>query len=129
MRQLLFGLLAIFVASCAPRVSTKLTKTYPALDSRQEVTVLGLKEDVPPNATVLGTVRVSDSGFSVDCGWDAVIEKAKIAARKAGGNMIKITDHTPPNVLLSTCDMISAQILRVETTTPPKAKQDGSTSE
>ncbi len=91
--------------------------------------MLGLKEEVPANATFLGTVRVSDTGFSIDCGWDAVIEKAKIAARKAGGNMIKITDHTPPSVLLSTCDMISAQILRVETSTPPKTKQDGTISE
>jgi hypothetical protein len=102
MKLLLFGLLAIFIAACAPRVSTKLTKTYPALDSRQEVTVLGLKEDVPPNATVLGTAGVSDSGFSVDCGWDAVIEKAKIAARKAGGNMIKITAPPPSHLLMIT---------------------------
>jgi len=42
-----------------------------------------------------------------------VVETAKEAARKAGGNVVKITKHTPPN-LGSTCHRIEGRILLVE---------------
>ncbi|MBK8884482.1 MAG: hypothetical protein IPN67_19635 [Bacteroidales bacterium] len=106
------GIMAL--SSCAPKISTTVNKNYPALDYREEVMVFGLQDSVPANSEVLGVIKVGDPGFASDCGWDVVIDKAKIEARKAGGNAIKITEHIPPSALGSSCHRITAKILKVE---------------
>ena len=78
----------------------------------EEVKVIGLKDPMPAHAEEIGSVKIGDSGFSTDCGWDIALEKAVNEARKKGGNAIKIIKHTPPN-MGSTCHRITALILRV----------------
>ncbi|MGV9011943.1 MAG: hypothetical protein ACOH13_05060 [Flavobacteriales bacterium] len=113
MKQVLIGMVAISMVACAPKVRTTLAKTYPTLDFKQKVSVIGISEEVPQDAIVIGSVKVGDSGFSTNCGWDVVIEKAKMEARKVGGNALKITEHKPPG-LSSSCDQITATILKVQ---------------
>src|SRR5450759_405719 len=103
----------IAMCSCNPKISTSLTKNYPPLDYKQEVVVIGLDGQVPNNSEELGEVKIGDSGFSTNCGYEIVIEKAKLEARKIGGNAIKITEHRPPTVM-NPCHRISARILRIE---------------
>lgn len=114
MKRLIFGLLLTSLVACSPKVTTKLAKTYPALDYKEEVTVIGITEETPQTATEIGTVKIGDTGFSTNCGWDVVIEKAKMEARKSGGNVLKIIEHTPPSMMGSSCDRITAKILKVE---------------
>ncbi len=104
----------VFLGSCAPKISTTISKNYSALDYREEVQVLGLQDPVPKSSEELGIVKIGDTGFSTNCGWDVVINKAKMEARKIGGNAIKITDHIPPSVMGSSCHRITAKILKVE---------------
>jgi hypothetical protein len=107
-------LAALFaVVSCAPKVSKTITRSYPPLDYREDVLVLDIQTPVPNNAIEIGTIRIGDSGFSTDCGWNTVIEEAKTEARKAGGNAIKITEHKPPS-MASTCHRIKALILYID---------------
>lgn len=106
--------LVLLLGSCAPIVTTKITKKYPTLDYREVVVVYGVNEETPSNSEVIGFVRIADSGFTTDCNWNVVVEKAKLEARKAGGNAIKITLHQPPSMLGSTCHSITATILRTE---------------
>jgi hypothetical protein len=108
----LFGSM-LLICSCAPKVSTSISKKYAPLDFREEVYIIGLQEPEPQNSVLLGTVKIGDTGFSTNCSWEVVIDKAKLEARKAGGNAIKITEHTPPNAM-STCHRITARILKVE---------------
>jgi hypothetical protein len=103
----------IFLCACSPKVKPTITKSYPPLDYRETVSVLGLNEDAPANAEILGTVKIGDSGFSTNCGYDVAIEKAINEARKVGGNAIQITKHIPPNLMGSTCHRITARILRL----------------
>jgi hypothetical protein len=103
----------ILLSSCNPKVITSISHSYPALDYKQEVMVLGLTQLEPEKAEVLGLVRIGDTGFTTNCSYDIVVESAKLEARKAGGNMIKITDHTLPSVLGSSCHQITARILKV----------------
>ena len=110
---LLIGCILI-LSSCAPKISTTISKNYSALDYREEVKVLGLQDPVPTNSEELGIVKIGDTGFSTNCGWEVVIDKAKMEARKVGGNAIKITDHIPPSVMGSSCHRITAKILKVE---------------
>ena len=103
----------ILIGSCAPKISTTISKNYSALDYREEVRVLGLIDPVPTSSEELGIVKIGDTGFSTNCDWDVVIEKAKIEARKVGGNAIKIIEHTPPSIMGSSCHRITARILKV----------------
>jgi len=103
----------ILFSSCNPKISTSISRTYPPLDYKQEVVVIGLSESEPDKAEVLGQVKIGDTGFSTNCGFDVVIEKAKLEARKTGGNAIKIIEHTPPSAMGSSCHRITAKILKV----------------
>jgi hypothetical protein len=116
MKQISFLLIGciLILCSCAPKISTTISKSYTELDYREEVRVLGLQDPVPANSEELGVVKIGDSGFSNNCGWDAVIDRAKIEARKAGGNAIKITNHIPPSIMGSSCHRIIAKILKVD---------------
>jgi hypothetical protein len=116
MKRLLLLLISILLIACSPKVTTKLTKTYPTLDYKEEVTVLGITEKTPSTAIEIGIVRIGDTGFSINCGWDIVIEKAKMEARKVGGNVLKIIEHTPPSIMGSSCDRLTAKILKIENT-------------
>lgn len=104
----------LFLSSCSPKVSTSISKKYETLDYREEVHIFGIKDAVPANAEVLGQMKIGDSGFTTNCGWDVVISLAKSEARKIGGNAIKITSHKPPSAMGSTCHRITANILKVE---------------
>lgn len=114
----LYGLMIIailfFLSACNPRISTSINKTYPPLDYKQKVIVIGLSETEPKKAEIIGRVRIGDTGFSTKCGYNIVIDKAKLEARKAGGNAIKIIEHKPPSALGSSCHRITAKILKVE---------------
>lgn len=101
------------VVSCSSKVSTSIKKSYKPLDYTQEVVVIGLSQEVPDNAEVIGRVMVGDTGFSIKCDFYTVVERAKIEARKVGGNAIKITVHKKPD-LLSSCHRIIAEIIRVD---------------
>jgi hypothetical protein len=114
MKKIFYGLFIIFLAACSPKVTTKLVKTYSPLDYKEEVIVIGITEEQPATAIEIGTVKIDDTGFSTNCGWDVVIEKAKMEARKAGGNVLKILEHVPPGAMGSSCDRIIAKILKIE---------------
>ena len=107
-------LVLILFGSCNPKISTSITKKYSPLDYKQEVVVIGLNQAEPSDAEVLGQVKLGDTGFTTNCSYDIVIDKAKLEARKIGGNVIKIIEHKPPTAMSSTCHRITAKILRVE---------------
>lgn len=110
---LLMITLLLAFSSCSPKISTSLSKSYPALDYKLDVAVIGLDQAEPAGSEVLGEVRIGDTGFTTNCGYEVVIEKAKLEARKAGGNAIKIIDHQLPSVMGSSCHRITAKILKV----------------
>ncbi|MCF8336668.1 MAG: hypothetical protein K9I74_01670 [Bacteroidales bacterium] len=115
LNEILLLALLITISSCNPSISTDLSKEYSALDYSREVVVIKPDKKNPDNAEVLGQVEVGDTGFSTKCSYDIVIDKAKLEARKAGGNAIKITRHKPPD-FWSDCHRITADILKIEKT-------------
>ncbi|MBC7913707.1 MAG: hypothetical protein H7Y07_06250 [Pyrinomonadaceae bacterium] len=124
-KYVFLALITISIASCSPKIITKTDKTYPALGFDKEVVVIALSDNIPSNAIEIGVIKIKDNGLSLNCSWNAVIEKAKTEARKIGGNGLKITQHTPPN-LLSSCHQITATVLKINNTEiikdePPKA--------
>ena len=103
----------IFFSSCNPKVTTTISKSYTPLDYKQDVVVIGLNQSAPKNSEVLGQVKIGDTGFSKKCSYDIVVDKAKLEARKVGGNAIKIVKHIPPSMMGSSCHRITANILKV----------------
>jgi hypothetical protein len=110
---IIFIALTLILFSCAPKISTTISKSYSTLDYFEEVRVLGIQDSIPSTTEELGIIKIGDAGFTTNCGWDVVIEKAKIEARKVGGNAIKIIKHTPPD-MGSSCHRITAKILKVD---------------
>lgn len=114
MRILVIAVPFLLVMGCAPKVKTHLTKNVPTLDYRAQVHVLSLEDSIPSDAVEVGTVKVGDSGFTTRCSWDDVMGEAVMEARKAGGNVLKITEHKPAGVGGSSCHRIVATIYTSE---------------
>src|SRR5665647_156074 len=114
LHSLLFITGLLFLNSCNPKISTSLSKKYPPLDYKQAVLLIGLDQTEPDGAEVLGKVKIGDGGFTTNCSYETVIDKAKMEARKVGGNAIKITEHKLPTALGSSCHRITVKILRIE---------------
>ena len=112
MKRLIFGLMTVLMVSCVPKFNVSLIKTYPSLDYKQEVIVYGVSEEVPASAIEIGTIKIDNMGFSKNCEWEVVVEKAKLEARKAGGNVLKITEHIPLNEKGRYYNKITAKILK-----------------
>jgi len=103
----------LFLTSCAAKLTSSMQRSYAPLDSREEVKVFGINEQAPPNAEKLGTLKVGDSGFSVNCSYAVVLDKATTETRRVGGNILKLTEHKRPDIW-STCHRIKADVLRVD---------------
>ena len=103
----------LLMTSCSAKLTSSIFKTYPPLHYQEDVRVFKPNEAVPSNAEKLGTVKVGDSGFSIDCNYATVLDMAKIEARKVGANALKITQHKKPD-FLSTCHRIIADVLRID---------------
>jgi len=96
--------IAIILLGCASTVNTTRTNyNFSPTPLSAPIIVYGLTDTIPRNSQQIGTVRIGDSGFSVNCDWEQVLEKAKNACRKMGGNGIQIIDVSEPNFWLSTC--------------------------
>ena len=106
-------LILFFLTACSPKINTQITKTYPTISYNQEVKVFGLKTVLPANVEVIGSVKIGDSGLTLNCTYEIVLENAKNEARKIGGNAIIITEHLYPNLLGSSCHRIKAHILKI----------------
>jgi len=103
----------LFLTSCSAKLTSSIHKTYAPLDYREEVIVFEIGEKIPSNAEKLGTIKVGDSGFSVNCNYANVLDKAKTESRKVGGNVLIITRHKRPD-LWSSCHRITADVYKVD---------------
>jgi hypothetical protein len=113
---LLLFAVSFWITSCSPKVTTSIIKKYEPTDFKTEVIVLGLEDQIPDDAEVLGDLKIGDSGFTSKCAFEDVIAQAKMEAMKVGGNVLKITEHKLPTAMGSTCHRISARILKVSDT-------------
>lgn len=115
MKQLFIAIWTIIIlAGCSPKIISSFTSSYTALTEEAEVLVLEQAAPMPESAEVLGHIKIGDTGFTTQNGnYAAVLNIAKDEARKAGGNVVKITEHKSPD-MLSSMHRIKADILRVD---------------
>ena len=75
---------ALFLTTgCAPSVYTSIQKSYPARIEGSTVLVYDMADSLPEPAEVLGSVTIKDSGFSVNCNYAKVMQRAKDETNKS----------------------------------------------
>ncbi|MGO4291561.1 DUF2846 domain-containing protein [Chitinophaga sp. RAB17] len=62
-----------------------------------EVLIINKEDIVPEGARKVGSVKVTDGGFKMNCGYEHTLEEAKAKAIKAGGNIVRITELKSPD--------------------------------
>ena len=115
MRKVFVLLYIVFILiGCSPKITSSFTSYHTQLSKDAEVLVLEIDVPMPENAEVLGQIKIGDTGFTTKNGnYAAVLNIAKDEARKAGGNVVKITEHKSPD-MISSMHRIKAEILRVD---------------
>lgn len=109
---LLLSVIVIFVG-CATSVSTQLAnKQHEKLPTENQVFVLEKNEILPTNSEFIGDVKIGDTGFTTDCGYNKVIADIKEAARNSGANIIQIIQVKEPTIFGSSCYRVKAKIYR-----------------
>lgn len=111
-RIIYFLFLILILSGCSIGIKTTIIKNYPGLDSLQEIKILDVWQSAPSNAIEVGNVTIYDN-MTIHCDSAVVFSAAKNEARKAGGNILKITEHLYPS-LVSSCHRIKALILKVD---------------
>lgn len=107
-------LIPIVLSSCSPKIRTSITENHQSLDQGEKVEVYLKNSDLPKKSIKIGSTRIGDTGFTVNCDYNIILEKAKIEARKIGSNGILITEHILPNVFGSSCHRINADLYKIE---------------
>lgn len=106
-------LITILLASCSTSISTKIVnKNFQKLEDNNQIIVLDKNEELPNNSELIGDVKIGDSGFTTDCGYDKVIADATNTAKNSGANIIKIIEIKEPSTFGSTCYRIKAKLYR-----------------
>lgn len=84
-------------------------------DTTKEIALYNINDSIPDGAITIDNFKFGDNGFTTDCQYQRVIEKAKEKAIKAGGNAIKLTEVKQPD-MWSSCYRIKGKILQVSNT-------------
>ena len=93
----------LFICNCSPKIRTIISNSdYKKLD----------ESEVPENSKYIGELKISDSGFTTDCGYEKIMNEAKIEAKKLGGNIIQVIEIKEPQKWGSTCYRLKAKIFR-----------------
>ena len=108
-------LLAILLVGCAPKVATNIPVVYPPLGPDEEVIIADPETSQPENAIHIGTISVSDKGYTANKfnSYDDVLNVLKDRARQVGGNVVRILHHGSPDANLSMHKVV-AEILKVD---------------
>lgn len=111
-RSIYFLFLISVLTGCSVGIKTTIIRNYPPLDSLQEVRVVDVGQPAPSNAIDIGIVAIYDH-MTIHCDSAVVYSAAKKEALKAGGNVLKITEHLYPD-FVSSCHRIKGRILKAD---------------
>lgn len=112
-KKVLVIITAFLFASCATTVKTNIVnKNYPKLADKTSIIVLEKRDVLPANSELIGDLKIGDSGFTTNCGYNKVLDDAKEASKNAGANILQILEVKEPSAFGSSCYRIKAKIYR-----------------
>ncbi len=104
--------LAALLAGCAPAVTyVPLKPAGPPKDLAERIDVFVDDREIPEGVSVVGEVRVGDTGFSTGCDLNSVIALVKDKARAAGADAVYLARVVEPD-FTSTCYRVTARLLK-----------------
>lgn len=107
--------LLLLCCACEPPVKTLPRRAVTGLPPTDYVAVLeGEKLPAAAGVRYLVGLRVKDRGWSRDCEYPEVVERARNKAMRLGGNILLITRHQLPSQTGSSCSRISAEVYLAE---------------
>lgn len=113
MRIIIISSLLLLITSCSYKIAKnyKTTGNYQIIQDVQPLLVkhknlYGLK------AKYLGTIKLDDSGFTINCSEDKAIEKLNSEAGRLNSNLINITEEVYPGY--STCYRCVANFYKID---------------
>lgn len=111
--KMLFFITVIGFISCSPKITSNFINPQPKLSIDEKVALLDIEHDLPNNIMKVGNLRFQDSGFSTDCSFNSLMNKARIEARKNGANIVKVVDKKTPD-LWSSCYRLKIELYKYD---------------
>lgn len=112
-KKTIISLTLIFILSgCAQKIVTRLGDViYKKIDDDTKIFILKENQRIPKNSNYVGKVKVGDTGFTSDCNYVDMLERAKYTARKTGANIIRVIEVKQPN-FWSNCYRLEGELFR-----------------
>jgi hypothetical protein len=109
-------ILAIVVSGCstAMEIQTVARPHLRDLQAREpdcDLVIYEISEQIDPSCEEVGDVFVGDTGFTMDCGWDQVIDAVRREACTFGADAAQIVAHHEPSFTGSTCHQVRARLV------------------
>lgn len=107
-------LVGVIFVKCSPKVNQNVQSKYPSRSHLfyEAFAIYEIGELEEPNYEIIGEIEIKDSGFTLHCDYETVLELAKTKALTMGANAFVVTEHREPNNW-STCHRIKARALLV----------------
>jgi len=107
--KLMLLLVIIGMTGCSPKLTSNLVNIQPKLQVNDQVALLDEHHKLPENTIKIGDLRFQDSGFSTDCSFNSLMNKARIKARENGANIVKVIAKKTPD-LWSSCYRLKIEL-------------------
>lgn len=104
----------LFATACSPVVNTRIISHHQPLSDSHEVAVYEINDTLPVNSVVVGEVEIDGHVFVMDGDYDQVMALAVDEAKKAGGNILKVTTHRKPFFARQPVHYVAATILKTD---------------
>ncbi|MBP2833851.1 hypothetical protein J8281_16770 [Aquimarina sp. U1-2] len=103
-------ILAILVSTnCSPKITSNFSNPKPKLSIDEKVALLDIDHQLPDNSIKIGNLRFQDTGFSTDCSFNSIMNRARTLARNGGANLVKVVHKKKPD-LWSTCYRLKIEL-------------------
>lgn len=97
MKRLLFFLI-VGLVSCSPKIKPNFTNPQPELSMEDQVALLDIEHSLPENIQKIGSLKFQDTGFSTDCSFNSLMNRARQSARENGANIVKVVEKKSPDI-------------------------------
>jgi len=107
-------LIALFgLSSCGPKMITNLINKQSALTLYDKVAFLDKHHKLPTDVIKIGHLTFQDTGFTTDCSFNSLMNKARQEARKNAANIVKLVEEKKPD-FWSGCYRLKVALYRYE---------------
>lgn len=103
-------LIFLLFSGCSPVVKQQFYSTDYVRNQTNQVAVYKVNQPYPPEYVPIGVLTIRDSGFSVGCSYEEVINLACKRALERGASALALTRVMEPD-LISSCYRIDAVLL------------------